>query len=107
MSRGHRIKVEKHIYRDAYGLSAIVQVGVTQREKRFRPGTTLKEIRLWVGRTRAELADAQPKTKRGLLAHDAERYYRRIEGVLAGWREVRSMIRAWVTLYGTWPWPAT
>lgn len=97
-----RVRVERNIYRDGSGLSAVVQVGTVQREKRFPPETPLRIVRQWVGRTRGELADKQPKSKRGTLERDAERYYKRIAH-LASWRERRSEIRAWVARYGKWP----
>ena len=103
MSRGPRTTIEKDIYQDSAGYAAVARVGKARKEQRFAPETPLKEIRLWLGRTRAELADQQPAEKRGTLTRDADRYYGRIEGVLASWREIRSMIRAWVTLYGTSP----
>ena len=99
---GCRHRVERNIYRDGSGYSAVVQVGVVQREHRFPPETPLRVIRQWVGRTRGDLADQQPKSKRGTLEHDAERYYRRIKH-LASWRERRSEIRAWIARYGKWP----
>jgi integrase len=102
MSRGPRECVEPNIYRDAAGIAASVKVGLLSREKRFTPDTPLRLIRQWVGGTRAELAAQQPKSKRGTLERDAERYYKRIAH-LASWRETRAEIRAWVARFGPWP----
>jgi integrase len=102
MSRGPRECIEPNIYRDSAGLAASVKVGGVSREKRYPADTPLRVIRQWVGRTRGELAEQQPKSKRGTLAADAERYYLR-SAHLASWRETRSEIRAWVARFGPWP----
>lgn len=99
MTRSRRVRLEPNIYQDAFGLAAKVQVGLLSREKRFPADASLRTIHRWISRTRSELADEQPTTKRGTLAVDAERYYKRIAH-LASWRERRSEIRAWVARYG-------
>jgi hypothetical protein len=54
-----RKRVGKGIYRDAYGLSAVVKVGprdgALQREKRYPFDTTHETIREWQEATRVEL----------------------------------------------------
>lgn len=102
MGRSPRERVEQNIYRDRAGLAASVKVGLLSREKRYPADTPLRILRRWIGRTRADLAERQPRGKRGTLKRDAERYFK-LTRHLASWREVRSELRAWVARLGSWP----
>lgn len=100
MSRGKRVKVGVGIYRDKYGLGAVVTVKGRQRELRFLPDTPLREIRDKMDDARRELRNARPTSApRGTLAADADRYLPQIKH-LASWREAWCEVQAWVTLLG-------
>ena len=81
-----RKRIGKGIYRDKYGLSAILKVGTgaeaQQREKRFPFDTPLKELRTWQGAIRSELraALARPTAStKGTLDADAQSYLAQVK----------------------------
>ncbi len=90
------------IYRDQYGVEAEVQVGSGETRRRYPRATTLKEIKTWQEEARGQLKLARGTVSRHSLAADARRYDTLITP-LASWRERRSEIRAWVSLYGKRP----
>jgi hypothetical protein len=47
-----RKRIAKGIYRDQWGLAAIVKVRGQQREKRFPPDTSLKTVKDWRDETK-------------------------------------------------------
>lgn len=101
MGRGKRTKLATNIFSDSSGISAIVRHrGSRPRELRFSHGTAMKTIRAEMRKTLAKLISARPQPQRGTLAADAERYYA-LTRHLASWRERRSEVRAWLSLYGT------
>lgn len=77
---GSRIRVAEGVYRDRYGLSAMVQVGRRAVEQRFPLDTDLKEIAAWRLRTRADLLDeglrpiATTRPSAGTLETDVPRF---------------------------------
>ena len=74
-----RKRIGRGIYRDRYGMSAIVKVGTgdeaRQREKRYPFDTPLKDIKAWQESMRAELRAALRRPaalSRGTLEADAQ-----------------------------------
>lgn len=101
-----RRRIGKGIYRDRYGLSASVKVGVRgaarQREKRFPFDTPIGEIRTWQNSTRLELQGSQRQVGRvapGTLEADGRRYLAQVKH-LASYKSRCSEIDAWTALYG-------
>jgi integrase len=101
--RGKRTRLAKGIYRDKSGLAATVAVGTgpakQQREKRFPPGTPLKEMKGWQQDTAAVLREDIGVTKRGTLRADAKRYLKLVAH-LKNPSGVRSEVDAWVARLG-------
>jgi hypothetical protein len=86
-----RVRIGEGIYRDQYGLAAIVKVGNVQRERRFPFDCPEDEMKAWQATVRAMLwedqqrrpLDAQaPETRRGTLAGD-------ITAMRSCWRAAR------------------
>lgn len=102
--RGTRVRLAKGIYRDKTGIAATVSVGTgaakQQREKRYPPGTPLKEMKQWQADTAAVLREDVGVAKRGTLTADGERYLKLVK-YLKNWSGVRSEVRAWTALYGS------
>lgn len=69
-----RTRIGKGIYRDRWGISAVVTVGRLRREKRFPPDTSPKAIKAWRNETRVALGKVNPATPPGTFAADVERY---------------------------------
>jgi integrase len=100
--RVKRVRVEKGLYIDQYGYSAIVSVGRYQKEKRFSVTTPKSEMRSWRRQARAELdGDLQAlglDASKGSLEQDVRTYLTKRHG-RPGFAADRSHLRAWLKLY--------
>jgi integrase len=100
-------KIAEGIYEDAFGHSAMVKVGRTQREKRFPADWPLQKMQAWQTQKRAELegeredaADLEaPLPERGTYAADLPRYLLLIKN-RPQYKSDRSHLRAWLPLIG-------
>lgn len=105
-TKSRRRRIAKGVYRDRYGLSAVVKVGTgqnsKQREKRFAFDTQLRDIRVWQDATRVELQGSLRRVGRvaqGTLEADAKRYRAQVKH-LASYKSRCCEIDAWTALYG-------
>ena len=94
------------IYRDRYGVRAVVRVGSREnnriREKRFPFETPIREIKAWQDSTRVELKRTQRRlgmAAPGTLEADAQRYLAQVRH-LASYKSRVCEVNAWTTLYG-------
>jgi site-specific recombinase XerD len=101
-----RKRVGKGIYRDKYGLAAVVRVGTgadaVGREKRFPFDTPHGEIKAWQDARRAELRAVLRRpvsAARGTLEADARRYLEQVAH-LASYKSRVCEVDAWTALYG-------
>jgi len=100
-----RRRIAAGIYRDRYGLSAVVKIGTgpaaAQREKRFTFDTPLKDIREWQDAMRAELRARHhmPVIARGTFEADCKAYLAQVRH-LASYKSRRCEVDAWTGLYG-------
>ena len=101
-----RKRIGKGIYRDGYGMSAVVKVGTgsaaRQREKRFPSDTPFRDIKAWQEAIRSELRIASRRpaaTARGTLSADAAVYLAQVKH-LASYKSRVCEVDAWTTLYG-------
>jgi integrase len=103
-----RVRIGEGIYRDQYGLAAIVKVGNVQRERRFPFDCPEDEMKAWQATVRAMLwedqqrrpLDAQaPETRRGTLSAEIDRYAKQLEG-RPSYAAERAHLRAWEPDYG-------
>lgn len=95
--QGKRRKVAKGIYRDGSGLAAVC----CGKEKRFPPGTPLKELRAWQDRLRVKRrGSGTGRAARGTL-NAAIDTWAALEQHLASWKERRAELRAWGEMFGT------
>jgi len=96
-----RVKIGKGVYRDRYGISAIVRVRPhPQQELRFPFGTALKEIQRQRGEARTKLLAKEARLTRGRFKADAAKYLKLVRH-LASWGSRCCEIDAWVKLYHT------
>lgn len=101
MARGPRIRIGEGIYRDNYGIAAVVTVDRVPKEIRFPPDTPIKTIRRKMETQRRKMRERRRAgaPKPGTLAADALRYKRQIQHLAnasGAWAEVK----AWIALYG-------
>ena len=101
-----RKRIGKGIYRDRYGLSAVVKVGTgadaRQREKRFAFDTAFRDIKAWQEAIRSELRTASRRpaaSARGTLQADATVYLAQVKH-LASYKSRVCEVDAWTALYG-------
>ncbi|MCE5247938.1 tyrosine-type recombinase/integrase [bacterium] len=92
---GPRVRIGKCLYRDATGLSAVVNVGDLTRERRFPLETPRDRVKLWQDETRVALRKTVSSPTRGTFAADAARYLRAVKA-MAGIDERTKQIEAWV-----------
>jgi len=102
MARAQK-KIATGIYEDAHGLRAIVAIAAGRKEKRFPPGTSLKEIRRWRNTMVVKLETLHPQKRagaigRGTFSADAKRYLAHLS--IASWASRRSELRAWEAQFG-------
>lgn len=64
-----RVTLDRGIYKDAYGIAVIVNVGKLRREERFPPDTDLKKLK----ERRDEIRSPSGKLHRGLSAAHSQR----------------------------------
>jgi len=104
----HRERIATGIYRDQYGLAAIVKVGRVQREKRFALDHPLKDIERWQARIRGELEEDraelpdEPTPVRGTFEADLPKYLLLIAGRVS-YKADRSHLKAWLPFIGHLP----
>lgn len=100
-----RVRIAKGVYRDQYGLAAIVRVRpFPQIERRFPPGSDVLELQQWQAHTRATLllkkrSTPHAITTRGTLEVDANKYLQRVAH-LTSYKSRCSEIKAWTDHYG-------
>lgn len=105
MDKLHRRRVGKGIYRDGYGLQAVVKVGTgdgaRQRWKRFPPDTDHATIKAWQDEQRPELRRAvvAPERPTGTLAEDAPGYLSQIAQI-GSIKSRTCEVDAWTELCG-------
>ena len=97
--RRRRVRVSCGVYRDQWGLSASVYPSGRRAEKRFPPGTLLKDIKAWRDDTRVCLRKAAGPTRRGTFANDAARYLLTV-AAMSTFRERRKHIELWIDEFG-------
>jgi hypothetical protein len=102
VGRKTRRAIERGIYVDEYGLSAVVTVHRAQTEKRFPPNTPLRKIREWRADEIRKRRKANPQPKRGTLLHDVERYLKQVTHLTSA-PELASVLKAWTTEMGHKP----
>ena len=94
-----RRRVSRGVYHDRWGFSASVYAGGRRAEKRFPPGTPLRDIRIWRDDTRVSLRTAAGRATRGTFANDAARYLLAVSA-MPTIRERRTHIQLWVAEFG-------
>lgn len=103
MSGRSRRTIERGIYLDQYGYSAIKTVQGLTRQKRYPPNTPLKVMREWrKAQTQILERTVTPKAERGTLTHDVEKYLR-LTAHLVSAPELKSVLKAWTDRLGTRP----
>lgn len=104
MPRTPRRRVAEGVYRDRYSLTATVKVGrapnALSREHAFPDDTPIEEILRWREKTRVELRELRPTTRRGSLEADVRLYLERVKKRPASWKSKRSELRAWCAVRG-------
>lgn len=104
-----RVRIGRGLFRDQWGIAAIVKVGKVQREQRFPLDTPDDELKAWQAETRAALYQAQrhepaplpgqAKPQRGTIQTDGDRYLALRQG-RPSFKADRSHMRAWQAMYG-------
>jgi len=98
-NRGARKRIAKGVYRDRYGISAIVRVRPhPQKELRFPFGTELKKIQRARGEERQKLLAKDARPTRGRFTIDARKYLKLVKH-LASWKSRCCEIEAWTKLF--------
>lgn len=96
-------KLSVGVFRDRYGIRAIVNVAAGRKEKRFDPDTPLQEIKRWRNETKVKLERLHPQKRagamgRGTFAADVRTYLKYL--TIASWKSRRSELRAWEQRFG-------
>ena len=94
-----RTRIDKGIYKDAYGIAATVKCGGMQREKRFSADESIKTIKAWQIDTRSALQKLAPRSQRGTFAAEAEKYLRAVAS-MPTIKERTKHIAEWVAEFG-------
>jgi integrase len=98
-----RRRLERGLYQDQYGLSAIVTVQGRTKEKRFAPGTPLRILRDWRKAQGQVISRSQPlPVKRGSLQADVDAYLAQTSHLVSA-PELRSVLKAWTDRLGKRP----
>src|SRR5689334_21905256 len=103
MARGPRRRLEDGVYKDAFGLAAVVTVNGHRKEKRFPAGIERNMVRIWRAETTALLLKTTPRpevTRAGGFARDVARYLRTRKG-RPSYKADRSHLKAWLGVFGT------
>lgn len=98
----HRVRIAEGVYRDQYGLAAVVKVGRRQRERRFPADEDLETLKSWRIQTRAELDDEredEPAVVTGTLRMDGDAFIASKLGAVA-YKSDRAHLRAWYPILG-------
>jgi integrase len=99
VSSTRRTRIDIGIYKDAYGIAATVKVGTVQRERRFPPDASRKEIKAWQTDMRAALHKLAPGAGRGTFAADAAKYLRAV-ATMPTFKEREQHINLWIAEFG-------
>ena len=94
-----RTRIARGVYRDQWGLAAVVKIGGRRVERRFPAGTPLKTIKTWRDDTRVSLRRASGRANPGTFADDAERYLLTVSA-MPTFRERQAHIGLWVREFG-------
>ncbi len=94
-----RKRLSHGIFRDRWGISALVEVNGTRREHRFPPGTSLKRIKAWRDETKVSLRTASSRGRRGTFANDAAQYLLGVSA-MPTFSQRRTHIELWVAEFG-------
>src|SRR6266496_2223609 len=97
-------RISAGVYRDRYGIRAVVHVAAGRKEARFPPDTSLSTVKDWRNDWKVKLAALKRTrpSRAGTLKLDVRRYLTQIKG-LASWKSRRSELDAWIDRYGTRP----
>lgn len=92
------------IYRDRYGIRAIVAIAAGRKEKRFGFDTPLQDIKRWRHETRAKLERIHPHRRAGAVGRrtlnaDVPRYLK-LHRHLVSYKNRRAILKHWQALYG-------
>jgi integrase len=99
MSRTARRRIRANIYKDGSGLATVARANRQQREKRWPFGTPIETLEAWIKDTQHTLLTQKPKSPRGTIGRDADRYYRSVRD-LVSFVARRAEIRAWIAALG-------
>lgn len=100
-ARGPRRTIGRGLYRDRYGLAAVVWWHGQRREHRFPVGTELAVLRAWREDARQNLEDGSPPpAEPETFAADVQRYLRQMHGRLASLDDRTRDLAAWVAVVG-------
>jgi len=100
-ARGPRHRIARGVYRDRYGLAAVVWLRGRSREHRYPLGTELQTIRDWQDEARQALEDDGPvPAARETFAADVQRYTRLVRTRLASIADRERDLAAWVAIAG-------
>lgn len=101
-------RVAKGIYRDSYGLRAVVNTVVGRKEKRFPADADVSQIQLWRTELAGKFASLKRRrpdplgdlrSKKGTLSADVAKYLDTVTA-LASWKSLRSELKAWEEVFG-------
>ncbi|OFX06055.1 MAG: hypothetical protein A3E78_13900 [Alphaproteobacteria bacterium RIFCSPHIGHO2_12_FULL_63_12] len=96
-------KLSVGVFRDRYGIRAIVNVAAGRKEKRFDPDTPLQDVKRWRGEAKVKLERLHPQKRagaigRGTFSADLRKYLKYL--AIASWKSRRSELRAWEKRFG-------
>lgn len=94
-----RQRLDKGIYKDAYGIEVRATANLITRSTRFPVGTPLRTMKQWQEDTRAAIRRDRPKPSKGTLAADAAVYLERVKD-MPSIRDRRLHIAWWVERFG-------
>lgn len=103
-TKRQRERIAPGVYRDQWGLAAIVHVRPhPQEEKRFDPSTPLRDMQRWQSERRTELLGREThRAEHGTFARDVPRYLKLVK-YLISWKSRKAELAAWIQLYGDRP----
>jgi site-specific recombinase XerD len=96
-------KLSTGIYRDRYGIRAIVHIAAGRKEKRFDPDTPLHDIKRWRNEMKVKLERLHPQKKagaigRGTFSAAVRKHLKTL--TIASWKSRRSELKAWEKRFG-------
>lgn len=103
-TKRQRERIAPGVYRDQWGLAAIVHVRPhPQEEKRFDPGTPLRDMQRWQSERRTVLLGQEThRAAHGTFARDVKRYLTLVKH-LVSWKSRKCELAAWTARYGDRP----